>query len=302
MVVKFTDFKELTLEDRDIFQEYLKDYEFNTYEYSFLTLYVWRKMFNVTFCIMDDALIIKKFTDKTGSYFMQPIGYKNNLKDLVLKLDDIKKNEEKSENLFRDIEMPFLYKLLDIFPKKICFCEDKNNFDYICRSKDLILLSGGNFHRKKNKYNQFVNNYKYHVKELDNNSVVEDCIYISQKWFEERGNNDSMLKYELDGIKEALPNFDLLGIKGVAVYIDNKISGFTAGEKLNSKMGVIHFEKADTFYNGIYEFMNKTFVEKYFSDVEYVNMQEDLGIKGLRKAKKAYNPVKLEKKFIVNLI
>ncbi len=67
-------------------------------------------------------------------------------------------------------------------------------------------------------------------------------------------------------------------------------------------MGIIHFQKADPSYSGIYEFMNKTFVEKCLSGVELVNMQEDMGIKGLRKAKSAYNPVKLEKKYIVDLL
>ncbi|NSW89749.1 MAG: DUF2156 domain-containing protein [Firmicutes bacterium] len=298
-----TDFKKLELDDRDIFQRYLGDYRFNTYEYSFLTLYIWRKMLNVEFGIIDDALIIKKSTKKTGTYFMQPVGYrKESLKSIVLKLNSIRKNDENFKNLFRDIEIPFLYELLDIFEGKICFCEDINNFDYICNSEDLILLSGKKFHRKKNQYNQFINNYKYEIKDFNDSKVIEDCIKFSGTWFHERGNNDCLLRYELESIEEVLPKSGLLGIKGMAVYVDGHLAGFTAGEKVNSNMGVIHFEKGDLSYNGIYSFINKTFVEKYFSDVKFVNMQEDMGIKGLRKAKKAYNPVKLEKKFIVNLL
>ena len=106
----------------------------------------------------------------------------------------------------------------------------------------------------------------------------------------------------MESIEEVLPRAGLLGMIGVAVYIDGKIAGFTAGEKANESMGIIHFQKADPSYSGIYEFMNKTIVEKCLSGVELVNMQEDMGIKGFRKAKSAYNPVKLEKKYIVDLL
>jgi len=43
------DFKPIELKDRELFHEYLKDYDFLTYEYSFLTLYIWRKMYNTEF-------------------------------------------------------------------------------------------------------------------------------------------------------------------------------------------------------------------------------------------------------------
>lgn len=298
-----TDFKELKLDDRDVFLKHLGNYDFNTYEYSFLTLYIWRKMLNVEFSFIDDVLIIKKSTHKTGAYFMQPIGYKKeNLKDIVLKLADIKKGEEKSKSLFRDIETPFLHELLDIFRSRISFCEDKNNFDYIYKSEDLVSLSGKKFHRKRNRYNQFISSYMYEVKDISCAGVIEDCIDISKEWFIDKGQDDSLLKFELESIEKVLPESELLGMRGIAVYVDGKIAGFTTGEKASNKMGIIHFQKADLSYNGIYEFMNKTFTEKCLSGVELVNMQEDMGIKGLRKAKNAYNPIKLEKKFIVNLL
>lgn len=298
-----TDFKELTLADRDVFLKQLGDYDFSTYEYSFLTLYIWRKMFNIKFSFIDDALIVKKSTQETGSYFMQPIGCKKeNIEGVVLKLADIKKGDEKSKNLFRDIETPFLNELLDIFQSRICFYEDKNNFDYIYKCEDLAALSGKKFHRKKNRYNQFISSYRYEVKDISCSGVIEDCIDISREWFTERGQNDSLLKFELESIEETLPELGLLGIRGIAVYVDGRIAGFTAGEKAGSNMGIIHFQKADPSYHGIYEFMNKTFVERCLSGAEFVNMQEDMGIIGLREAKSAYNPIKLEKKFIVDLL
>lgn len=296
------EFKKLDIDDRDIFQRYIGKYEFGTYEYSFLTLYIWRKMLNVEIGITDDALIVKKHEKQKGSFFMQPIGYKKeNLKEIVNKLNEIKREDDSFKSLFRDVELPFLYELMDLYENNVCLYEDKNNFDYIYNSEDLASLSGKRFHKKKNHYNQFIGNYNYEIKDLHEEGVVEDCIVFSQTWYDGRQEDDEQLEYELGGIVDFLPNCKVLGLDGLAVYVDGKIAGFTVGEKVNKDMGIVHVEKGDFNYNGIYAFINKTFAERYLSDVKFINRQEDLGIKGLRKAKRSYNPVRLEKKFIVDI-
>ena len=296
------EFKKLDIEDREIFQKYIGKYEFGTYEYSFLTLYIWRKMLNVEIGIVDDALIVKKYEKQKGSYFMQPIGYKKeNLRGIVYKLNEIRRKDDSFKSLFRDAELPFLYELMDIYNDKVCLCEDINNFDYIYNSEDLASLGGKKFHKKKNHYNQFVGNYKYEVKDLCEEEVVGDCIDFSQAWYDERQEDDEQLEYELESIRGILPNCKILGLEGLAVYVDGKIVGFTVGEKVNNNMAIVHVEKGDFKYSGVYAFINKTFAERYLSDVKFINRQEDLGVKGLRKAKRSYNPVKLEKKFIVDI-
>jgi hypothetical protein len=297
-----TEFKSLELNDRDLFQRYLGEYSFNTYEYTFLTLYIWRKMCNVAYSIIDGALVIKKSSKSTGSYFMQPIGYsKENLKNIVIKLDEIKKSDPDFKSLFRDVEMPFLNELIDNFGYDICLCEDVDNFDYIYSSKQLISLSGHKYHRKKNQYNQFIRKYDFEVRELCGKSIIKDCIDFAKDWYDNRGEKDEQLRFELESIKDILANPEILNIKGIAVYVDGHIAGFSIGEKVNRKMAIVHIEKGNPAYSGIYSFLNKTLVEKYFKDVKFINRQEDLGIEGLRKAKMSYNPVRLEKKFIVDL-
>ncbi|MTK14197.1 MAG: DUF2156 domain-containing protein, partial [Clostridiaceae bacterium] len=94
-------------------------------------------------------------------------------------------------------------------------------------------------------------------------------------------------------------NNSILNFEGMVVFIDNKVSAFTIGEKVNKDMAIIHIEKADSDIRGLYNFINKTFVDAYFSDVPFINREQDLGIEGLRSAKESYIPIKLAKKFIV---
>jgi hypothetical protein len=67
-------------------------------------------------------------------------------------------------------------------------------------------------------------------------------------------------------------------------------------------MAVVHCEKGNINYSGIYAFINKALVQEHFSNVSFINRQEDMGLEGLRQAKMAYNPTKLEKKYFVDIL
>lgn len=295
-------FKPLELEDKEIFTKYLKDYNFNTYEYSFCTLYLWRKLCNVEYAIVKDVIIIKKTEKNFGTYFMQPIGYKKeDLKEIIDILLSIKKEDKNMRCLFRDIEEYFLRELKELFPNEVCFSEDINNFDYIYSREELMSLKGNKFHKKRNHYNQFLSSYDYVVKDFNEEGVVEDCKEFAVAWNENKEEVTSQLEFELEGIKDLLQNHKALGLQGMAVYVDDKVIGFTIGERVNNKMAIIHIEKGNAEYRGIYNFINKTFIERYYSDLSVINREEDLGVEGLREAKNSYHPIKLEKKFIVNM-
>lgn len=62
-------------------------------------------------------------------------------------------------------------------------------------------------------------------------------------------------------------------------------------------MAVIRFEKGNTKYDGIYTMMNQQFAKNTFSHVKYINREEDMGIHGLRRAKRSYNPIKMVTKY-----
>lgn len=294
-------FNPLTIEDKPILDKYLKDYKFTTSEYSFTSLLIWRKACDIQYTIYDDVLIIKKRDFKKNYHFMQPIGYtKENLKELIEKLEEYKK-EHNMDYLFKDVENSFLEDLRHIYGDTAHIEEDIDNFDYIYSKEKLVSLSGKKLHSKKNHYNYFVKNYNYSIKDFSEPSAKEDCITLAKIWHAENSNGDIYLTYELEGIIEVITYADKLNLKGMAVYVDNEISAFTIGELANEDMAIIHFEKGRKDINGIYAFTNRTFVEMYLSEVTYINREQDLGIEGLRRAKKSYQPIKLEEKYCVNL-
>ena len=294
-------FNPLTIDDKHLFDKYLRDYSFTTSEYSFTNLIIWRKGCDISYTIYNGALIIKKKDFKGNYHFMQPIGYKKeNLRSIIEKLKEYKL-ENGMKYLFKDIEKSFLSDLKDIYGDKAQIEEDVDNFDYIYDSEKLISLSGKKLHGKKNHYNYFIKTYNYTIRDFSEPGVKEDCIKASKAWHEEKYNGDEYLVHELEGIREIILNSEKLNLKGMAVYVDGSIAAFTIGEPVNEDMAIVYIEKGLPDVKGIYTFINKTFVENYLNNVKYINREQDLGIEGLRKAKKSYYPLKLEEKYCVNL-
>lgn len=292
------EFKTLTIKDKELFDSYLKPYNYETCEYSFTNLFIWRRACDVQYAICNNTLIIMKM-DFDGSYhFMQPIGYKKeNLKEMVDFLSE-QREALKLDFLFRDAEESFVKDLIEIYGEEhFKIEEDRDNFDYIYKSEALINLSGKKLHKKKNHYNYFIKNYNYETAPITA-ELIQPCIKAAREWCHKNVCRGYLL-HELKSIEEMLKNSSELDFTGMVVYVNDKISAFTIGEKVNEEMAIIHIEKADSDIRGLYNFINRSFVENYFINIPYINREQDLGIEGLRKAKLSYEPVSLAKKFTI---
>jgi hypothetical protein len=95
-----------------------------------------------------------------------------------------------------------------------------------------------------------------------------------------------------------LQQFDQIrGLTGGAIRVQGKVVAYTVAEPVSDDSIVIHFEKGNTAYKGVYQAINQMFLEAQAAEFEYVNREQDLGEEGLRKAKLSYNPAFMLKKF-----
>ncbi len=301
--MKSVNFRALSIEDAGLFHQHLGGYPFSSYEYSFASLYQWRKLCQTQYCLLDDVIVVMKTERGMGPFFMQPINIDSTKIDAVVaQLVHYKQSHPEMKYLFGDVEASFFEQLIERYGSDLTYTEDADNYDYIYNSGDLITLSGNRYHRKKNQYNQFVHNYEYEIRDIRDEQVRRDCMEFAFHWYENNPQEDSVLRYELTGVRDVLSHLEKLRVRGIAVYIRDQIVGFAFGERVNDEMAIIHCEKGDTSYSGVYAFLNRTLVETHFSDVALINRQEDMGIEGLRRAKMAYNPTRLEKKFFVDIV
>jgi len=85
----------------------------------------------------------------------------------------------------------------------------------------------------------------------------------------------------------------------LSLYIGDTMIGFITYEIISVEYAVCHFIKADGNYKGIYDML--IFVlgkELTINNIKYLNYEQDLGIEGLRRAKKRYKPEFYLNKFI----
>lgn len=177
--------------------------------------------------------------------------------------------------------------------------ENRGHFDYVYGVEDLTELRGNKFHKKKNLLNQFLKKYDfdYHPMEPD---CVEEVLAMQADWIAwyEENNPSEALVSENRAIERVLHDFDRIGgLMGGAIRVDGHVIAYTVAEALDEETLVIHFEKGNIRFKGIYQAINQMFLKHQAQDFRYVNREQDLGDEGLRKAKLSYNPEFLHKKY-----
>ena len=185
------------------------------------------------------------------------------------------------------------------FGNKILIEENRDHWDYVYSVKELIELKGKKFHKKKNLLNQFKKNYLYQYEPMSS-ECVEEVLEMQDEWYKwyEENNPSAALKAENHAITRVLHNIDQIdGLMGATLRVENKVIAYTVAEPLSKDSVVIHFEKGDIRYKGVYQAINQMFLENGAAEYTNVNREQDLGDEGLRKAKLSYNPSFFLKKF-----
>ncbi|MGI6433583.1 MAG: DUF2156 domain-containing protein [Sphaerochaetaceae bacterium] len=176
----------------------------------------------------------------------------------------------------------------------------RNQDDYLYTSEKLIKLGGRKLQSKRNHISQFERRYTYSIRSMSKKEIREECFQMaSTTWLE---NKNGATKEMLDELKAIRTTFDLweeLNLVGMIICIDHHLTAFTVGEIIDNQLAIIHFEKGDTSYQGVYSVINQLFCSQYLSDVHLINRQEDAGVAGLRKAKLSYQPDLMGEKYRV---
>ena len=296
--------KQLTCTDKPTFDAFFGARYCENAEYTFTNLFMWREMLNLRWAVDDDVLYIFSSNEEIFAAW-QPIGEPDKMQDAITKiLRTAEENRGDKKFMFVVVEKIFADELARYPHAKFNITAERDNFDYVYLAQDLINLSGRKFHGKKNHLNAFRKEYPNAVYLPITEEIIPKCRVELNAWSEmhKRANpDDPFIGYEQAAIHEIFDHFDRFKLKGGAILLDGKVAAFTFGERLNSDTAVIHVEKADSNVRGIYAAINQAFVEREWSNMTYINREEDMGIDGLRQAKESYRPVKLIEKFNATL-
>ena len=264
---------------------------------SFANIYLLRNKYSTKISRYKD-FIIRKYSGKGARCgYTFPLGKGDVAKALAEIEKDAKEGGERLQFAFVTEEQKEV--LENAMPARFCYSSDAGDSDYIYLRSELASLSGKAFHKKKNHFSKFVRtypDYKYYEIGACN---IYDAQKVADAWYYEHlQDEDASQLAEYKAIKEALENFEELGLIGGIIYVNDSPCAMTIASKINENTVDVHFEKAVGEYalNGGYAAINKLFSEK-LDGVTWLNREEDIGIEGLRKAKLSYRPKIMLKKY-----
>lgn len=291
------EFKPITLECQDEFEKAHAACPQCTSDFSFANIWGWTDHYGLEIRLSDSGLIHVRQT-KPELVYWAPIGNWFNA--------DWEKCElmQTPGTKFTRVPEQLALHLKDIFGDKIEITENRDHFDYVYSVQELIELRGNRFHKKKNLYRQFMKKYDYEYREITAD-CVEEVLEMQLEWYrwQEENNFSPALVAENEAIAKVLKEMDTIrNLTGGTLRVDNRIIAYTIAEPLGDDTIVIHFEKGNTYFKGVYQAINQMFLENNASDKKFVNREQDLGEPGLRKAKESYNPVHFMKKYEIEVL
>jgi hypothetical protein len=277
-------FSPVTLADKKIILPLLLDNDVFFCDYSFANLFMWGDIFRTSWLFHDERLWIYNGYD---DLMLMPVGKALTLPELV-EVSGMLRRQGKSGN-FVLVDQDFVKDNADLvhfFNVEI----DLDNGDYIYSSQKLVDLPGNKLHKKRNLINQFLALYPDYVCQPLQASDLEACLKLSEKWCRQRSCQEMDFDHETSALKRALRNFSELELQGLKISRGGELIAFSIFSELNSNMADVHFEKFDPEIKGVGQVINWETAKSLSAKYKYINREQDLGLEGLRQAKKSYSP------------
>ena len=286
-------FEPIRLEKQEDYLEILSRCPQVTSDYSFLNLWAWSPEYELSWAW--DGYLIWIRQNRPDQFLWAPVGDWGTV-DWVSRFHD----NRAAQSVFTRVPEMLADLWREKFPRQANFEDERGNWDYLYNVRDLIELQGNRYHKKKNLLNQFNRNYAFTYMPFGAD-LVKQAMAMQTDWCTWRDCESSdILSSENRAIFRILKEWrKLAGLFGGALMVDGSMVAYTLAEALTRDMLLIHFEKGDTQYKGIYQAINQQFLANSGGQYAIVNREQDLNDEGLRKAKLSYHPTDYLQKYRV---
>ena len=282
-------FKRVTPEDRGVFEKYINDGTERGCEFSFANLVLWGRQ---NFAVVDDHIVLVSQFDRRSVY-PYPVG----AGDAKGALDAIIEDSRARGIPCRITGVrPSQRQVLDeLYPNRFRFHCDEGSFDYVYDINDLADLKGKKYHSKRNHYKRFAEAYpEYTVRSITSDHLEAARQFVSD-WYDTKQKEMPNGDYHMEkaAIDKAFRFFDELRMEGIMIMNGDEVLALTMGSPMSESTFDVQFEKARADVNGAYAAVNREFanyIREKYPNVLFLDREEDMGLEGLRKAKRSYYP------------
>lgn len=288
------EFQTLTLNDIPAVRPYFSFARSGTCDFTVGGMFMWRRFYAME-RLFDSGVFYSRLRGENGElYYNLPLG-----ENIPKAIEQCILRWKKQGHPLRFCTIPE-----DCLPFFFALCpearvtEQRDFFDYRYLSSDLAELKGSRYHAQRNQISRFLRSYSDWSFLKIGEVSTEELISFFRRFASDEENGTAGEENQM--VFEVLQHREQYGMLGGALTVDGRIVGFSLGEQVNDTL-FTHVEKADRTFLGAYQMLTNQFVKAFGAGIPFVNREDDMGDEGLRRAKEAYHPVALLKKYLVEI-
>jgi ribosomal protein S18 acetylase RimI-like enzyme len=312
----------ITLTDKSIFDPAFQSLAQPISDYSFANVFAWTTALKLYWVSYHRHLCI--FANGTGDLTMllppmpqrgaTPADLRRCLGDAFDLMDaynDV--HAERHESRIEYVSDEMLERINAVLDRRLRLSAAPMSGDYIYPVGNMIDLPGGSLKSKRHARTKFMRDYPGHRAEPMQPHHVERCLGLLEQW---RRHGDEvhagqttedghavataeLRRRDTYACSVALTHHAALGMKGMVLYVDDQLIGFTLGESLSPAQASILFEKTDPAYHGAPQYIFSEFCRQW-ADKPEINVGDDWGIPTLRFTKQSYRPTRHLSKYVIH--
>ena len=292
------EFKKLELSDIHLIKPYFSYSKSMACDNSVGGAFIWREMFNTRYAIYDDIFVCEvDFLDR-GHCFTFPLAdtKEKTLEGLAL-LEEYARNNN-YPLVF--CQVPDIY--IDILEEKYSIqkYEMTDWADFIYNAEDIIELKGRKYSKIRNHIHHFSKEFpNYRYEEINQENIKLVKLFFDK--YVKNTSKDSVTFFEdIEKTREVLDKFDIYGMVGGCIIVNDNVVAFDIGEVINNVL-FVHVEKADVDYNGAFQMIVWEYARHNAKSGMIINREDSAGDEGLDTAKRRWFPCGLITKHIVEV-
>lgn len=236
--------------------------------HAFTSLYLWQKAMQLSLCLEDDAFFVR-FAQRGENAWFYPCGSE---KAQVEFLQAGLQTPGFSLHYVRREDLTFIQAH---FPGRFRFEESRGDFEYICNRAEQVELPGGKFRKLRSKVNRGKNSCAWNVVKICRENLPA-CRSVVENWAYNGISDREVALFSLE-------HFEELDMAGIILESEEGPQATAYGSYIAEDIFDLHVAK--TVMHNIDSYLKWSLYSCLPETVQWINLEEDLNISGLRTSK-----------------
>jgi hypothetical protein len=300
MIPTFPNFKRLDLEDKAEIQAFTKCFPPYS-DFNFASLWCWNTQRVCRLSMLHGNLVIQLRDYLTGEPILSFLGNQH-VAETTATLLDFAREQTPAASL-RLVPESVVLSDGKAFTELFSVELDESSFDYILEVSHLIALDKPGLSSKRKIIKKLQREHpqlEISPLNISEPSVAYRICRLCETWRVEKGREDGEFETERLAIERCLSFAAHFQFQAVGAMMGESLVGFTINEVVHDGYYMAHFGKCDPRFRGISDLLESE-TARLMRDLgcSWMNHQQDLGLPGLRRYKRSWDPDAFLKKFSI---